>query len=384
MDGRSNHLEEAQAPHDHSHDSSELASARHINPSQLEEFRDQHQIEETTSAEIATITASTCLSCEEPVAAETAYRAPCEHWYCRSCLEQLFRTALVHEALYPPRCCVALPWDEMRRQLPMHLCLDSNRRRAELDVPAGERVYCAQQACSLFLGDKRALGGTAICLKCNLDTCTSCESMSHAGPCSKEPDEATQQMLHLASEQGWQMCQECGRVVDLIPGGCNHMTCSCGYQFCYVCGERWRTCQCIRHDLLGAHDQIENLVIGAQEHIENIVTGINNEMQNIVEHFAHLAADLWAADLTVDQRQDVSELLTRLREQLEVMQQASIRQRQDNFARLDALEVRLQAGVENADDQRVFGLLVQLRARLQLHPPAGVEVVGQDHGVLQE
>jgi hypothetical protein len=208
--------------------------------------------------------------------------------------------------------------------------------------------------------------------------------MSHAGPCSKEPDEATQQMLHLASEQGWQMCQECGRVVDLIPGGCNHMTCSCGYQFCYVCGERWRTCQCIRHDLLGAHDQIENLVIGAQEHIENIVTGINNEMQNIVEHFAHLAADLWAADLTVDQRQDVSELLTRLREQLEVMQQASIRQRQDNFARLDALEVRLQAGVENADDQRVFGLLVQLRARLQLHPPAGVEVVGQDHGVLQE
>jgi hypothetical protein len=212
-----------------------------------------------------------------------------------------------------------------------------------------------------------------------LGTCTSCESMSHAGPCSREPDEATQQTLRLASEQGWQMCQECGRVVDLIPGGCNHMTCLCGYQFCYVCGERWRTCQCIRHDLLGAHDQIENIVIGAQAHVENIVTGINNEMQNIVEQFARLAADLRAADLTTDQRQDVSG-----REQLEGMQQASIRQRQDNFARLDALEVRLQAGVENEDDQRVFELLVQLRARLQLHPPAVVEAGVQDLGVLQE
>jgi hypothetical protein len=25
------------------------------------------------------------------------------------------------------------------------------------------------------------------------------------------------------------------------------MTCRCGYQFCYVCGERWRTCHCIFH-----------------------------------------------------------------------------------------------------------------------------------------
>jgi hypothetical protein len=387
MDETSNHLfvipepQEAQPLHDHLHDSSDLASARQINLSQLAEVHDQHQIEETTRAEIATSTASTCLSCEEPVTAETAYRAPCEHWYCQSCLEQLFRTVLVHESLYPPKCCVALPWDEVKEQLPRRLWLDSKRRMTELNVPASERVYCAQQACSLFLGDKRVLGGTVKCPQCRLDTCTLCKSISHAEPCSTEPDEETQQTLRLASEQGWQMCQECGRVVDLIPGGCNHMTCTCGYQFCYVCGERWRTCECVRHDLLGAHEQIENIVHAAQEQVENIVTGITNEMQNIVADFAQLAADLRAADLTEAERRNVSGRLAGLREHVESMQQASIRQRQDNFARLDAFEARLQADIENEDDQRVFELLVQLRARLL---PADVEAGVQDHGVLQE
>jgi hypothetical protein len=70
MDEASNHLfnipelEETQSLHDHSHDSSDLASARQIHITQLVEIRNQHQISATTSAEIAIPTASTCLSCE--------------------------------------------------------------------------------------------------------------------------------------------------------------------------------------------------------------------------------------------------------------------------------------------------------------------------------
>lgn len=30
--------------------------------------------------------------------------------------------------------------------------------------------------------------------------------------------------------------------------GCNHMTCHCRAQFCYVCGERWKTCACEQWD----------------------------------------------------------------------------------------------------------------------------------------
>lgn len=26
--------------------------------------------------------------------------------------------------------------------------------------------------------------------------------------------------------------------------GCHHIICNCDYEFCYLCGERWKTCDC--------------------------------------------------------------------------------------------------------------------------------------------
>ena len=33
--------------------------------------------------------------------------------------------------------------------------------------------------------------------------------------------------------------------------GCNHMTCQCGYQFCYVCGADWDSKHYADHDEQG-------------------------------------------------------------------------------------------------------------------------------------
>ncbi|KAM0667449.1 hypothetical protein ACQRIU_003314 [Beauveria bassiana] len=38
-------------------------------------------------------------------------------------------------------------------------------------------------------------------------------------------------------------CSSCHHVVELSTG-CNHISCRCGAQFCYVCGEKWKTCGC--------------------------------------------------------------------------------------------------------------------------------------------
>lgn len=69
----------------------------------------------------------------------------------------------------------------------------------------------------------------------------------------------------MAEENGWRRCNECRSMVELSYG-CHHMThvchcqscsrrvltlsrrCRCGHEFCYLCGNRWRTCQCIIFD----------------------------------------------------------------------------------------------------------------------------------------
>ncbi|KAH7001229.1 hypothetical protein EDB80DRAFT_87264 [Ilyonectria destructans] len=47
-------------------------------------------------------------------------------------------------------------------------------------------------------------------------------------------------------------CPQCARMLSLLTG-CNHITCVCGAQFCYLCGERWPNCDC---EMYGHHDQM--------------------------------------------------------------------------------------------------------------------------------
>ncbi|KAI9899833.1 hypothetical protein N3K66_004095 [Trichothecium roseum] len=56
-------------------------------------------------------------------------------------------------------------------------------------------------------------------------------------------DEQLKQVLQVARDHGWQRCQNCWGMVELNTG-CFHMTCLCGYQFCYLCGGKWKTCTC--------------------------------------------------------------------------------------------------------------------------------------------
>ena len=51
----------------------------------------------------------------------------------------------------------------------------------------------------------------------------------------------------------FRQCKRCKFIVERS-SGCNHMTCKCGYQFCYICGARWTQ----RH--YGAHDEQGNLM----------------------------------------------------------------------------------------------------------------------------
>lgn len=273
-------LEEARSLEDDLNGTSDCAMARRIAIDQLLSCRAINQIGETTNAEFALAMAplplatDTCTCCEDPLEMNTAWQAPCKHWYCSDCLETLIRACMNDEMLYPPRCCVVLPWQEITLLLPKDLVTSFEDKKRELDAPAGERVYCAQPACSHFLGSGTNPVRSLTCSLCHSDTCTACRAASHAGLCPVDPNEAEQQTRQLANEQGWQSCQRCNQIVDLIPGGCNHMTCRCGHEFCYVCGQRWKTCRCQILDIHNAGNGVNQDILAAQERYMEALQGV--------------------------------------------------------------------------------------------------------------
>lgn len=69
--------------------------------------------------------------------------------------------------------------------------------------------------------------------------CSQCNFRQHEGECDPHHLIFFQDTLH------YRQCSKCKNVIEKS-SGCNHMTCKCGYQFCYLCGYKWRqshTCE---------------------------------------------------------------------------------------------------------------------------------------------
>ncbi|EGP92513.1 uncharacterized protein MYCGRDRAFT_32094 [Zymoseptoria tritici IPO323] len=207
--------------------------------------------DDTTVAESSTWAASRA-AFDEPAPSECAgcgdekeffelARVPCNHDYCRLCLEYLFELSMKEETAFPPRCCVTqeIPLSAVRIFLSHDLAQEFDARYEELSTKV--RTYCHEQSCSAFIPPADINEETGTCPQCKRTTCTICKDAYHLGDCPK--DESLQLLLQAADTAQWQRCFQCGRMVDLTIG-CNHMTCHCGGQFCYVCGAPWKTCEC--------------------------------------------------------------------------------------------------------------------------------------------
>ncbi|KAI5265912.1 hypothetical protein E4T47_08404 [Aureobasidium subglaciale] len=187
-----------------------------------------------------------CTGCESKFTRHQSYEAPCNHFYCMECLANFFEYTINDESLYPPKCCgQEIPFEGMKTLLDNKLITRYAKKMVEYDTEATKRTYCSGSACKEFVPVSSILDEVAICHTCGKRTCTICKAAAHRGDCPKYED--TQSLLSLARTEGWQRCYntKCHRVVALTTG-CNHITCVCGAQFCYVCGTRWRTCDCPR------------------------------------------------------------------------------------------------------------------------------------------
>ena len=161
------------------------------------------------------------------------------------CLALLVGAFTRDESQFPLRCCQdPIPVEQLLPALSSKLSALFQQKNAEFSILSKDRLYCSNPNCSTFLGsstDRLPLAGIN-CPRCHINTCPKCKELAHPGEgCGvKAADEALQA---LARGKKWQTCPGCHAVVEHNQG-CNHMSCRCGTQFCYLCAARWKHCAC--------------------------------------------------------------------------------------------------------------------------------------------
>ncbi|KAH7175293.1 hypothetical protein EDB81DRAFT_835792 [Dactylonectria macrodidyma] len=151
-----------------------------------------------------------CISCGEVFKFYDVARCPCSHEYCRACLTHLFTACMSDESLYPPRCCsqVILSIGTGFSSLQTSSASSLPRKRNDPN-----RTYCHEPTCSAFISAQSIEGDVGCCSQCKKHTCVICKERSHEGDCPQ--DHATQELLRVAAENGWQRCNSCHRIVEL-------------------------------------------------------------------------------------------------------------------------------------------------------------------------
>ena len=189
-----------------------------------------------------------CLCCVCREHELSVFQAPCGHDYCAPCLRKLALAAIADISLLPLRCCTK------------HFDLEILERTGILseeefealhdrciELTTAKPLYCCEKACSAFIRPDLIVSDVVECPECSKKVCVSCCEEAHAADADCPLTLKQNEVLEMAESVGWKQCFNCNRMVELIHG-CNHMTCLCGAEFCYECGQRWKQCGCEQWD----------------------------------------------------------------------------------------------------------------------------------------
>lgn len=102
-------------------------------------------------------------------------------------------------------------------------------------------IVCAVAAAAAWWPRKRrisrssAAANVVACFKCGRKSCFLCGGPPHG---AKTCEEASNSQVHdWAAGHDTGVCPSCSAMIERV-AGCNHMTCRCGYSFCWLCGAR--------------------------------------------------------------------------------------------------------------------------------------------------
>ncbi|KAI8949750.1 hypothetical protein F4801DRAFT_390356 [Xylaria longipes] len=181
----------------------------------------------------------TCAICKEDYPRKDICCLLCRHWHCKDCFTGNFRIALKSNPFVPAKCCGVIPSDLLSQfgALTANEVEQYKVKMEELTNPRS-KLYC--WGCAAYIPNDRRTRKVGDCGLCGKRTCKACRAKSHFGACDKtkiQTDiEAEDEVYLLAESKGWKRCPNCLNLVQKN-GGCNHMTCNCGQDFCYLCGQ---------------------------------------------------------------------------------------------------------------------------------------------------
>ncbi|EPS37404.1 hypothetical protein H072_8916 [Dactylellina haptotyla CBS 200.50] len=185
-----------------------------------------------------------CVSCTDMFPVTEIITLDCNHKYCETCLSFMVLTASQQESTMPPKCCGTRVRPALIKKV-----LKTNddkikfsRKIIEYDTSVEKRLFCPKKKCGAFIpyhprkDQHHPLIGT--CQKCGTRACRICKGKAHKPNEDCPEDLGLNAVIDLSKATGWKRCYRCRAMIELNYG-CNHMTCRCGAEFCYICGNPW-------------------------------------------------------------------------------------------------------------------------------------------------
>ncbi|KAM0703776.1 hypothetical protein Q7P35_009715 [Cladosporium inversicolor] len=188
---------------------------------------------------------------------------------CPPCVREMFDKALKFEHEYPPKWGIPLHPSEFNHIISKDYIDTYKHKENEYKTQPGRRIYCqhmvervvaedsskritTQEPCGEFIGVRQRPGkhDTLVfgrCRVCKNATCMVCDDYSSDPTImlqhictgkSSANEQRAQAFVGLKRGKDWQQCPNrlCARRIELS-AACNHITCTCGMGFCFICGK---------------------------------------------------------------------------------------------------------------------------------------------------
>lgn len=196
-----------------------------------------------------------CVICKEPFSiADYIPLSSCNCIYCLTCFNTYLKTC-IEARRFPIKCAecqVEIDDSDItsRIDLNLHKNYLDFRLAAFIQLSPDEYSCCPTADCkNVFSPNGQSYYSCQICRK---EYCLKCKVAYHTGfTCEayikdlidKKTQVHDDQFLKFAKGMNYKQCPQCRFWVEKS-AGCNHMTCRCTYQFCYVCGGKYMACRC--------------------------------------------------------------------------------------------------------------------------------------------